>query len=398
MKFLSTIDRFLADKSLMLYTSLVLLFGILLVFFEIKNGKFFTYDFRVYFDATNDFFKGNDPYIHNYGLDTGFFKYSPTTLFFFFPFRWGGYFIFQLLHTAILLLALLVSLPVLQRVIKNSMLFSEQKSYFLIVPLFVGIIHFTREFQLGNVNLILLALFTIGLVLRSKNKVLGASIFFSLIAILKPIMILAFIPLVIVKEWKMILFLLLFGAIYFILPAFFVGLKANFSLWNGWFKAVSAHGEYISSPHSLQYLVPHYLKSTHSWWYSLVGLLIVFIMSLIDYRTNKKDNRFFMVWTIIYTSFIPNFFVTDTQHFLLSTPLIMLLMYLLAMNYSKLIRVCFLIGVLCFSFNSTDLLGRSLSGIVNDWGLLGIGNLLFIASTIYTWRRLNKLNATSHNL
>ena len=49
--------------------------------------------------------------------------------------------------------------------------------------------------------------------------------------------------------------------------------------------------------------------------------------------------------------------------------------------------VIFLIGTLLFSFDSMDLLGRKISTFVYDYGLLGIGNLIFIILGILIWKR-----------
>ena len=59
------------------------LFVALMEFIEINNHRFRTNDFEVYFSTAKDYFSGNNPYIRNYGLDTGLFKYPPTSLQFF---------------------------------------------------------------------------------------------------------------------------------------------------------------------------------------------------------------------------------------------------------------------------------------------------------------------------
>ena len=48
---------------------IVSFFGLFVVV-ELNNEKLWTNDFRVYFDATIDYFNGKNPYVKNYGLDT----------------------------------------------------------------------------------------------------------------------------------------------------------------------------------------------------------------------------------------------------------------------------------------------------------------------------------------
>jgi hypothetical protein len=45
-----------------------------MIFVEISNGKFWTNDLIVYYGATRDYLKGGSPYIHPYGLGSGFFS------------------------------------------------------------------------------------------------------------------------------------------------------------------------------------------------------------------------------------------------------------------------------------------------------------------------------------
>ena len=87
----------------------VIAFITLFTFVEFNNGKLWTNDFKVYYLATIDFFKGNDPYLHKYGLDTGYFKYPPFTLYLFKPFTLFSYGISQFIHLILLTLSLCFS-------------------------------------------------------------------------------------------------------------------------------------------------------------------------------------------------------------------------------------------------------------------------------------------------
>ena len=61
-------------KSYFFFAGLIIAFFSLFTIVELNHDKLWTNDFRVYFDATIDYFNGNNPYVKNYGLDTGYFK------------------------------------------------------------------------------------------------------------------------------------------------------------------------------------------------------------------------------------------------------------------------------------------------------------------------------------
>ena len=75
---------------------------------------------------------------------------------------------------------------------------------------------------------------------------------------------------------------------------------------------------------------------------------------------------------------IPNLVITDTEHFLYLLPLVvwMVSYFFVVRNYGLL--AVFILLILTYGTNSSDLLGSKLSGQVSDWGLLGLSNLLLI--------------------
>ena len=102
-------------------------------------------------------------------------------------------------------------------------------------------------------------------------------------------------------------------------------------------------------------------------------------MDLKDHQNMKS----FWFWTVALLGFIPNFFVTDSQHFLLSIPTVLTLILFLSNIKSKVGWILYCLGMLLFSFDSMDLWGRELSTKFTEWGILGIGNLIFISSLLF---------------
>ncbi len=386
------------NKPFLGYLLLVVTFSLLFIFVERNNEKLFTSDLKVYFEATRDFFNGNSPYVKSYGIDTGFFKYPPTTLLLFSPFGLNSFGFFQFVHLAILVISLVIAIPLWKSLLTNQFGLTKRNTLLLILSFIVIVIHVTRELHLGNINLVLLLFFIIGMYFLNKKNSLIAMVFWSLMVVLKPIMILVFLPLLFWGYIKEVGYLAVFGLLYFFVPSFFFGWSENLVLWKDWLQAISAHGEYLRSPHSLQYLIQTYVGYPHSWWPSLLGLLVLLMIMVLERVKQKVSFKSFFIWTILFMAFIPNFFITDTQHFLLSIPLIMYLLYSCIQTNKLMYWLLFGIGMACFSFDSMDLWGRTLSTLIYEKGVLGIGNLIFIVSALYVWSKQKSVDAASYNL
>ena len=391
------VKNVIKDKSYLIYWLLVSLFTGLFVSVEMSNGKLYANDFRVYYEATIDFFEGNNPYIHSYGLDTGYFKYPPTTLLFFAPATKFSFETVKILHVTLLFLSLLFSLPLWQRMV-SSVFQIKSPNWILILSFFVIAIHLTREYHMGNVNLILLSSFILGAWFYQKEKWAISSFFYGMMLILKPIMILVVLPILLYKNWKMILFLTGWGILFLFIPILIWGWSTNWMLWNGWVNSITAHGEYISNPSSLQFMIPSIFGFSHSWIPSFVGLAVLIVFWFKNHLNANLNKQNFWFWTSVFLGFIPSFFVTDTQHFLLSIPMVMLLLLFASKVKNKLIWLGYCFGMLLFSFDSMDLWGRAISTKFTEWGVLGIGNLIFIGSMLLVWSKLKRIDATSDNL
>jgi hypothetical protein len=374
--------QFYKDKSIIAYSLLMTVFALLFVSVELNNEKLYANDFRVYYEATKDFFNGNNPYIHPYGLDTGYFKYPPTTLLFFAPASWFSFSLVKIIHVLLIYLSLLIALPLWQRMISYVFEIKAPK-WLLSLGFFVIAIHLTREFHMGNVNVLLLVSFVLGAWFYHKSEYYTSSFFYGMMLILKPIMLLVIVPIVLYRNWKMIGLLTAWGLLFFLGPILIWGWETNWKLWDGWVKSVTSHGEYISNPSSLQFMIPNLLGQPHSWIPSLIGLVLLLIYWFIMDFKDHQNMKSFWFWTVALLGFIPNFFVTDSQHFLLSIPTVLTLVLFISNIKSKIGWILYCLGMLLFSFDSMDLWGRELSTKFTEWGILGIGNLIFISSLLF---------------
>ena len=355
-------------------------------------------DLKVYYEATKDFLVGNNPYQHSYELKSGYFKYAPPTLFLFSLLTFFEFSIVKFFHLGVSILMIFIVIPLWYRLLKEYFVTSSsKKSLILNVSFLIIVIHVTREFHLGNVNLILLGLFVVGYYLIVRNRTHLGLFLWAIMVLLKPIMIFTFIPLIINRKWKELGVLILFGCSFLLIPMVFIDSQKNFILWADWIKAIVSHGTYLKSPQSLQYLFHNFFDVQISWFYSIICLIILITLNIIEVIKNGVNQESTLFWSIIYVAFIPSFFITDTEHFIMTLPLIMFLLYSLIQIKSKSMWLLFFFGILFYSFDSMDLLGRKLSTLVYDNGILGIGNLIFITLGIILWNKYKFIISQSNN-
>jgi hypothetical protein len=353
------------------------------------NNKLWTNDFKVYFEASIDYFKGNNPYERSYGLDSGFFKYPPFTLYIFKIFGFLNFNVSQLLHLFLLMVSLVVSIMTLKEITPKIFKFEHKtpQHWLLFVPFLIVVIHLVREIHMGNVNLYLLVLFVLGLKNIQNKRDFYTALCWSLMLILKPIMILSALPLVFYKKTRIILYMSGFGIFFFLFPIIDNGWEGNLTLWGNWFTSVSNHGDYIISENSLTYLTNFYFGYQSNWIPSLICLSVLVFILVYQLYQNKRSDNDLIIWAVVLTGFSPNFFVTDTEHFLLIIPTLVFSLYHLSKTKSVLSWFLFSVGILLYSFNSNDLLGRELSDHFDAYGILGIANMIFICT--FLWETSN---------
>lgn len=380
------------QRSIVIFGVFMLLFVTLLIFVEKLNGKFYTNDFEVYYLAAKDYFEGKNPYLFAYGEDTGFFKYPPTTLYFFYFTTKVSYFTAQIIHSILLLVAFVFGVYYLRKILFEERLNQDKKyNWMLYTAFFFTVIQLVREFHIGNINLFLFFFFTLGLYGILKNKLWMTIFAWALMVILKPIVVIVFIPLLLFKKWRIIAGLALLGAFFFILPIVNNSFHGLIEIWRFWFIAVSKHGSYIISQYSLTYLANYYFGIQSTWLPSIFVLLIVLTFGYFYSKRQMFSIDSFIEFSIVLMAFTPNFFVTDTEHFLLSMPLLILIVYYLLKLKNWMLWVFFSIILMPFTLRSNDLMSASLSDFIAEIGLLGIVNLTAIFFFYFVSFKVNKM-------
>lgn len=94
-----------------------------------------------------------------------------------------------------------------------------------------------------------------------------------------------------------------------------------------------------------------------------------------------------MIGIFLLTAIIPNLVITDTEHFLLSLPLIVLLICFLYTKKNRLLTAGFVVLIFFYGGNSSDLIGKKLATQFDQLGVLGLSNLLLIAAVVFLYMK-----------
>jgi len=385
-----------------------ILFFLLFFIIENVNHRFWLNDFKVYYSASKNFFSGKPIYNNLFSLGSGYYKYSPFALIFFAPFIILPFTIAKILYFYIYSFIVIYFLFYLYKLI-NKHIFqnstTNKLTKVILLSFFVVLIHIYREMHLGNLNFMLLSLFYIAICMLLEKKYWIAGSILGIIILFKPFFIILFPLFVVRKKISPIIVSSISITAGLFIPAIFIGFQNNAKLLSRWSSTMMSHNLSASSGqtvHTLQtILTPVYTKlfnTTPGQSYFFILIFIVAFLFFIFVLRNMKQERLLkdnnkreylvnmdlLLESFILVSLIPNIVVTDTEHFLLSLSIIMVIInfYIYLKKKKDLLFYLIILFFIMYGGNWHDLWGHKISVWINHTGILGIGNILLIISFI----------------
>ncbi|MEI6817115.1 MAG: glycosyltransferase 87 family protein [Bacteroidota bacterium] len=378
----------------------IFLFIVLIVSFIIENinGRFWLNDFKVYYTAASRLFNGGTLYNEAFGLGSGYYKYSPFAAAFFIPFTFLPYKIAAIIYyfiIAYLIVQVLKMALYLTNIIAGKEIPMNQQSILLYVFL-AGIVHLQRELHLGNVNILLLSILLFSLKKMLDGKMLLPAILLGLVILFKPHFIIFIPSLLLRKKFGIALQSMITVMVGLMIPSLFLGVHQNVELHSQWLQTMQTHNAGIIDARQTiysilyQYLIQFFIPQPDKVYLlillMMVGMAVSFFIvnHLINERAAKtsetiNSNGHFISEFFLLLALVPSLTLTDSEHFLLSLPLITVLIYFLVnKGVSKMMASLIIMGLLFYGGNIHDLLGGKLSDLVETMGLLGVGNLVLI--------------------
>jgi len=378
-------------------TSLVLF--TLMLFIESNNGKFDTADFKVFYLAAKALISGDQVYGIPFGMETGYYKYSPFSLLILSFYTLFSFKVGAIIHFYVIAFSAIFSIILLEQII-NDYLFKNQKwrvlTSFLI--LLSVLLHFVRDLHLGNTNTILILLMILAIKLTLESKEIAAGILLAIVIMTKPYFIILGLIFLLFKKYKLIASIAATGTILTLSTGIFIGFQDSYLMHIEWFKAMLMHSDYLTSSYTLFYFADYYLGIKIPISYSFPFLIIIAsIISILFYLKSQKEttiekNKTLIISYFILIGIIPNILITDVEHFLFSLPLISIVILYLKDQKNHIYNIIFFLIIFMYGGNSSDLVGNELSNDIKYWGFVGIGNLLIIGAAISVYLNKNKWN------
>jgi len=379
------------------------LFFIAIFVVENINHRFWLNDFRVYYSAAQAMINGTKVYDTLFALGSGYYKYSPFTSLLILPFIFFSYPVAAVLQFIFLCFSIIavfiVASHILNRYVFNGK--PENENLFLSLAFFCVVNHLVRELHLGNINMLLLFLLCLSLLFMLNKKTILAGIMLAVVIITKPFFVLLFFPLLMHREFKTIFSSSVSLLLFVVNPAILTGFPKNIELHRDWIRTMLEHNASFPSNNTIENLVRVYVDPGLPGNFQYAVMLLACIGYFMFYYRSKKlikgkteqsklrVSNFVLEW-FAWIAAMPLIFKTDTQHFLLSLPLILFLLRRITMAKKYAWTICFIILMCIYGANSSDLLGKVLSLKMDKSGILGLSNIIIIVWTLVTYVKLCK--------
>ncbi len=349
------------------------------------NGRFWLNDFKVYYLAAKALLDRETVYGVSFGLSSGLYKYSPFTLFLFLPYIIFPFKIASILHFILITFSGIGSIVIVFKLLKDYIFIgSKIKENLLMTIVFIcAINHIIRDLHLGNVNLILLFFTTLAIHFMTKGKDIIAGGLFAVVLITKPYFLILILPLIIYKQRKILLSLAISILIFISIPTLFMGFSKSITLHQEWLGELMAHNTAMESSQTITSLFRYYFFQNLPEYFTLIfialaGMLYVLYAwiknryySIEDEINSHQQKANLIIDCFILLAIIPNLVITDIQHFLWSIPLIAILLWYVTIKRNYLFIAGFIIVIIFYGGNSTDILGPSIINACNKDGYIG---------------------------
>ena len=400
------LDKLKSNTRYIYFALISLSLFVLMLISQISINRFFTDDFKVFYLAAKALISGDEIYRVVFGLDTGFYKYSPFTLMLFTFYTLFSYKVASIIHFIIVALSGITSIFLMENIIDKYLFKIEKKNLLAFIFIFLGIlIHLIRDLNMGNTNAILVLLLVLALKCSLESRQIAAGILLALAILTKPYFIILMLPFLLAKKYKVFFSTAVSGIIFTLSTVLILGFSKSLTLHTQWIQEMLRHSVYLYSPYTIPYLLDYYLgfSALEKIQLPFFGLMVLGVSAYFWYHQHAdhsaedvpRNNRTLIFFYFILIAMIPSLLITDVEHFIFSMPLIAILVYSLKKKNNYYLIALLVVTILIFGGNSSDLVGNELSLKIKFWGWVGIGNILFLIGSFATYNWLGKSKSSN---
>ncbi len=391
------------------FTIVVLFVGVVLMVAELVNGRFWLNDFRVYYDAATALRQDQPLYGVAHGLSSGFFKYAPVMALAYVPLSWLPYTLAAVIQYALIVAAFIHAVIVVDRLVRTHVFAGKPQAFAPLFLLFATVVvHLHRELHLGNINVLLVWLLVNALdhLLSGRRSTGGMLIGIAMLA--KPHFA-VLLPLLVLRgqnrAWTHALGIVVGGLA---LPMLFLGVGRTVELLVEWIGEMAKHNASLiytgGSAYNNVDTLYSFLHRSVLHRFGLAGsnteaaivlavVAVLFGALVLVHRAQEKRHaggaRHFLMEYLLLMALVPSITLTDTNHFLFSAPMILLIIHRLVPKadawWAPFVAIPLLLG---YGGNWADALGDWSDTMVH-YGILGIANCGLVVLAVRLYQRSN---------
>ncbi len=390
---------------LLLLVSLVLLAG------EIVNGRFWMHDLEVYYKTAARFVSGSE--LYRIKADGHYvYKYSPPAAGYFIPFLVLPFGVAKAVYWLLLtFVTALVFHKFYQFMLSPDVPApgNKHKNIVLCLAFLTVGAHIHREWHLGQVNLLLLGIYTLIVESLIYEKRLKTGLLLALSLFIKPFGLIFYPYLLLKKRYTEVLYSCIFILLLGLLPLLFYPSVGEFKqLYLSWFQELAielrAKQDLLADANHtifsvgarytpLQYLLTNAAAIKIYQLGMLAGLGSI-VLGYIRMGRNLPENTTAEVSFLI--ACIPLLAFTSENAFLFTAPCIILVLYRIN-QFSTRATLLIILGCLLIGGNIRDLVGSRLFGYLNAISVYTFGTLLLLGLVVIL-RRTNIKNGAPPNI
>jgi len=381
------------QKSPLLALSILTFISLVFMFFENLNGRFTISDFRVYYEAADRIINGLPLYRH---LENAHyvFKYSPVSAMMYIPFTILPFsiakFIYWIFLTLVIAFGFALILKILQPNIFKNEIFKANLIILLMIPILA--LHFLRELHLGQVNHLLMVIYVVVLYFNLKSKKITSAFFLSISIFIKPFGLIFFPYFLIKRDWKTLIYSLIFLAILVLLPLLYTHSIDNMiSEYGRWYRELLIELEkkqplLTDRNHTIFSFVARYTPAYYlivagfsSTIFKMIILALIGVLYFFLFKRPAKPDQIQIIDFAILTSTIPLLAFTSANSFIFTGIGVMVILF----HWKQLKLIDKWIAVLAFILiggNFEEIIGSYLSVLIENMSFISPGTILLIYS------------------
>lgn len=378
------------------------LFTLASLVLEHVNGRFWLNDFRVYFMAADNLRHGLPVYDQVFGVDTGLYKYAPVALYFFLPYTFFPFHAAAIIHFLLIGILTGACFVVIERSLGHALKPLRAVAGRALLGFLCIVVLLVRELHMGNINMGLILLSVLGVERFLAGERRMAGILWGAVWLIKPYLLLMLVPLVIRREWRVLRTAAITMLAGLVAPFILQGPRMGWELDRQWFHSMLYHTQVMFSPDHLGQILTTHLGLSPSTGLSLLFIALAGLLLAAFAWVNtrgpghgplRKMDPGFELWLAM--AIVPNLVITDQQHFMFSLPLILYAMAYFFTRRDPPAVAVFILVMLAYGTRSSDLWTGPLENLLVGWGILGIGNLLLIATALWIRSRWIKAGVST---